>query len=95
MPPAQILFDTTGQIGEFAVAEQRPSTVADPLDQGAVKVIRVLGHHTAQTCQHLMHGLMKFSLARVAADNLSKYGLQFLVDVLHVVLRVAGLMPNF
>jgi hypothetical protein len=57
--------------------------LTEPLDQGLVGVARVLGHHAAETFEHFFDCLMEFFFARVAAQNFSKDGFKFLVDMDH------------
>jgi hypothetical protein len=55
----------------------------DTLDQRMLQVMRMLGHHPTKAFQHLVDGLMKLGLARVASDDFGKDGLEFFIDAVH------------
>jgi hypothetical protein len=57
--------------------------LAKPLDQGMIGVAGMLGHHATETIEHFLDGLMEFFLARIPAQNFSKNGFKFLIDMDH------------
>jgi hypothetical protein len=57
--------------------------LAKPFDQGMMGVARMLGHHATETIEYFLDGLVEFFFARIPAQNFSKNGFEFLVDMDH------------
>src|SRR6185295_10497941 len=57
--------------------------LTEPFDQCMVGVARMLGHHATETFEHFFDRLMELFFACIAAQDFSKNGFKFLVDMDH------------
>src|SRR5690606_492774 len=71
---AAVDLNLAGVVDPRDPEDDLPLRLADPLDQGIVRIIGMLGDHPAQALQHLVNGLVELSLARIAAQDLGKDG---------------------
>src|SRR6185312_2748920 len=54
---------------------------ANPLDQGAVRIVGIFNNDRSEAVEHLAHSLMKFFFAWIAAQNGCKNQFEFFVEM--------------